>query len=82
MLFEFLTKIPDGWRFHAADWSIESQCRITLIRSGDNFQKWFKLSDNDQEKISLYAMGWGDDFESAFNSAIANCGPIEDDYQI
>jgi hypothetical protein len=61
--------IPDGWRFHTADFSL-SPGRVTLIRDEAGKKWWFSLTDEEREEIDLYVGGHGDTLTDAIANAV------------
>lgn len=78
-------KMPDGWRFYTMDSSVEGRSTVLIVRSGDKYKRWFELSENQQETISLYISGFGRTQMQALDNArhqAANDFSMESHYQI
>ena len=73
-MFEFLKKIPAGWRLYTLDWSIEDQVFIVLRRNDEERDRWFDLNEELQEIIPLHICGRGVDLESAFYNSVEKAG--------
>tara|TARA_R110002167_G_C12479417_1_gene634439 strand:+ start:516 stop:764 length:249 start_codon:yes stop_codon:yes gene_type:complete len=57
--------IADGWRFNAADFSIQAAGRldamgsVMLVRTPSQNALWHKLSEEEQDAVPLYVRGVG-----------------------
>ena len=83
--FEHAPEIPDGWVFLSADFSMQANGRseyggAMLMRNKHSRHKWHTLSDEDKEKVPLYASGSGKTLQEAIAAASLKAikyGPID-----
>lgn len=70
-------RIPAGWRFYTADWSIPSNCAVTLTRINEHRAAWNAMPDHDREHCPLFVSGKGANLEMAINDAVSNLAPAD-----
>lgn len=59
-----------GWRLYTCDFSIVGRNgSVTLKRFDADIKRWNALSDEDCERVHIWATGTGADFESALADA-------------
>jgi hypothetical protein len=64
-------RIPKGWRLYTADFSCSGALgSVMLKRDADGEKWWLRLTDEQQEEISLYEFGRGMTIEKALDAAI------------
>ena len=62
--------IPQGWRFYAADASINGRCSAMLKLDAAGEAAWFGLGEDARSVTNLFVSGVGIDLESALRKAI------------
>lgn len=71
--------IEKGWVFWSADFSMLATGKrkyggVMLRRVQEDVDKFHKLTEEEQDKVDLYAVGHGSTVEEAINAANYNAG--------
>jgi hypothetical protein len=74
-LFAPPQRVPQGWAFYSADFSLRAHessrtGSVMLVRTGDDYRAWFRLPEEDRDRVPLYVSGAGPTVEDAITDAI------------